>query len=82
MRSYFIGQKYFPIDYKLKQLAFYTVIALAMFGVSAVAKYVIDLNIIAYYALCTVMLAAFLALIIKRDLPLRSIPVINRFVKK
>ena len=80
--SYFFGQKYFPIDYQLKQLAFYTVIALAMFGVSAVAKYVLEINTIAYYALCTVMLAGFLALIIKRDLPLKSIPVINRFVKK
>jgi hypothetical protein len=53
-----------------------------MFGVSSVAKYVLEINTIAYYALCTVMLAGFLALIIKRDLPLKSIPVINKFVKK
>ena len=80
--SYFIGQKHFPVDYKLKQLAFYTVIALGMFIVSSVAKYVIELNTIAYYALCSVMLVGFLAIILKRDLPLKSIPVVNRFVKK
>lgn len=76
--SYFFGQKFFPIDYKLKDLAIYVAVAIVLF---AVAHFAITPYAIANYAIRAVLILAFLALIVKRDLPLSHIPVINRFFK-
>ena len=76
--SYFYGQKHMPIKYDLKTIGLYT-------GVT-VLFYFISLFIKTPYTVVNVMLKSvlmliFLTLLIKRDFPLRSIPVINRFFK-
>ena len=77
--SYFIGQKYMRINYDLKSIAIYTVVALALFG----ASFLIDTSSqFVNLSYRTVLLIIFVALIVKRDFPLSQISVINRFVKK
>jgi len=78
MVSYYFGQKYMPIKYDLKTIGLYTAVTLLF--------YVISLFIKTPYTVVNVMLKsvlmlAFLTLLIKRDFPLRSIPIINRFFK-
>jgi O-antigen/teichoic acid export membrane protein len=76
--SYYFGQKHMPIKYDLKTIGLYTGVTILL--------YVISLFIETPYksvnvALKSVLMLAFLVLLIKRDFPLRSIPVINRFFK-
>lgn len=76
--SYFFGQKYMPIKYDFKSIGLYT-------GVT-ILFYVMSLFIDTQYALLnvtlkSVLMIGFLALLVKRDFPLRTIPVINKFFK-
>ncbi len=75
--SYFYGQKYMPIQYDLKSIALYVVLAMGLYALSylIVTPYA-SLNLV----IKTVLLVIFVAYIIKKDLPLSHIPVIKRFV--
>lgn len=76
--SYFIGQKKYRVDYPLKDIASYAVITIALFTLSRMVG--ID-NTIARLAFNTLLLVLFVIYIIKKDLPLKSIPVIKKFVR-
>ena len=76
--SYFIGHHYYPIQYDMKGIARYFAIALAMFGAFKVMPVE---NIWVRMVVGTLLLTLFVAYIIKHDLPLKKMPVINRFVK-
>jgi O-antigen/teichoic acid export membrane protein len=77
--SYFYGQKYFPIDYKLKKLSAYLLIAIAFFVFSIFAlRETSMLN----YAIKTGLIVAFLIYFVKKDLPLAQLPIINKYFKK
>lgn len=76
--SYYFGQKYMPIKYDLKTIGFYTLVTIIL--------YVISLFIDTPYpivniALKTALMIAFLALLVKRDFPLKNIPILNRYIK-
>ena len=79
MISYFIGQKHMRINYDLKSIALYAVVALALFCASFLVDTSCQLVNLAYR---TVLLIIFVALIVKRDFPLSQLPVVNRFIKK
>lgn len=65
--SWFFGQKYYPIKYPLKDIAFYVVIALVLFGaISASNAY---LPLWGALIVNTLLIIAFAAMIVKRDLP-------------
>lgn len=78
--SYFVGHKKYPIKYPLKDIAVYVVSALAIFALMTFSN--ARLALPAALSVNTVLLLAFSILIIKRDLPLSSIPVIGRFFRK
>ncbi|NDV95668.1 polysaccharide biosynthesis protein [Dysgonomonas sp. 521] len=77
--SYFIGQKYYPIKYDLKNIFLYFALAVAFYFAAMYPQ--ID-NEILRLAYRTVFLIAFTTIIIKKDLPLSEIPVINKYFKK
>ncbi|MDR1882058.1 MAG: oligosaccharide flippase family protein [Prevotella sp.] len=77
--SYFVGQKYFPIKYDLKNIFFYFVTA-TVFYIAAMYPQ-ID-NGVLCMAYRTLFLIAFAAIIVKKDLPLNAIPVVNKYLKK
>ena len=76
--SYFIGQKRNAIDYDLKDIFKYVALFMALYGISTVLP--IE-NSILKMACNTVLLIVFVAYFIKKDLPLKNIPVINRFFR-
>lgn len=76
--SYVIGQKKYPVIYPLKDMAVYLVLAAVLFVLSEI---VCVQHVILRLLYHTLLILIFVAFIIKRDLPLKSIPVINRFVK-
>ena len=78
--SYFAGQKYFPVNYPLKSIAFYFLIAAVLFALMTRAN--AHLPIWAALLVNTLLLLVFVAVIIKRDLPLSSLPIIGKKFKK
>ncbi|MBP1675627.1 MAG: polysaccharide biosynthesis protein [Bacteroidetes bacterium] len=77
--SYYFGQKHMPIKYDMKTIGLYTVATGILYLLSLLINTPYGwLNL----GLKTILMAAFLLLIIKRDFPLSSIPYINRFIKQ
>lgn len=77
--SYFVGQKKYPIAYDLKSIGGYVLLALMIY---AAGEWMPVDNMLLRLLLRTLLLFVFIGYIIKHDLPLKQIPVINRFVKK
>ena len=78
--SYFVGQKYYPIDYPLKDMLLYTLLAAVLFvGITYSNKY---LGFWPALVVNTVLVLAFCCFIVKKDLPLAEIPVIGKYFKK
>lgn len=77
--SYLIGQKKYPVSYPLKRMAVYLVLAAVLY---VAGEEVVIANFWLRLAFRTILLLLFVAYIVKKDLPLKSIPVINRFVRK
>ena len=78
--SYFVGQKYYPIDYPLKDMLLYTLLAAVLFvGITFSNKY---LGFWPALVVNTVLVCLFMAFIVKKDLPLAEIPVIGKYFKK
>lgn len=76
--SYFTGQKKFPIKYPLRSIAGYVLLAAILYIVGVYTP--ID-NIILRLVFRTLLLLIFVAYLVRKDLPLKSIPIINRFIK-
>jgi O-antigen/teichoic acid export membrane protein len=77
--SYFVGQKHYPLNYPLKDISLYVVLAFILYGFMRTAS---DWPVIASLAFNTLLVLLFMAVIIKRDLPLRGLPVIGKYFKK
>ncbi|WP_291582927.1 lipopolysaccharide biosynthesis protein [Bacteroides sp.] len=77
--SYFVGQKKYPIAYDLKSIGGYVLLALVIY---AAGEWIPVDSMLLRLLLRTLLLFVFIGYIIKHDLPLKQIPVINRFVKK
>lgn len=77
--SYFIGQKKYPIHYDLKNIGIYLLLATILY---LIGEYVPISNMFFRLVFRTVLLILFVAYIVKKDLPLSQIPVINRFIKR
>ena len=77
--SYIVGQKKNPIPYPIKDIAVYTTFAAALYCIMQASE---GLPMIAALTINTVLILLFVALIIRWDLPLSSLPVIGRKFKK
>ena len=77
--SYFVGQKKYPIRYDLKAIGSYVLLAAVLY---VAAEYVPLDNVWLRLAFRTVLLLLFVAYIVKKDLPLSRIPVLNRLAGK
>ncbi|WP_196065934.1 lipopolysaccharide biosynthesis protein, partial [Bacteroides cellulosilyticus] len=76
--SYFVGQKKYPIQYDLKAIGMYVLFAAVLY---VAAEYVSIDNIYLRMAYRTVLLLLFIAYVVKRDLPLNQIPILNKLLK-
>ena len=76
--SYFIGQKKYPVAYPLKRMTAYLILALVLYVLSQETPIA---NLWLRLSYRTLLILIFVAFIIKKDLPLRSLPFVNRFFK-
>ena len=77
--SYFVGQRRYPIGYDLKAIGGYLLLMFLLWGAAEVVE--IE-NLWLRMGYRTLLLLLFVMYIVKKDLPLRQIPLVNRFVKK
>lgn len=73
--SWLIGQKYYPINYDLKAIAKYTGLALLLY---VIGTWITIDNLPLRLVFRTGLLIVYLVYLIKKDLPLNEIPVMNR----
>ena len=73
-----IGQKKYPVSYPLKEMAVYLILAVVLFALYHAVEIP---NVVLRLIYRTLLILVFVAYIVKKDLPLKSIPIINRFVK-
>ena len=78
--SYFVGQRYYPIAYPLKSIGVYVALTIACFVAMTLGRE--HLPVWASIVLNTAILGAFVAHIVPYDLPLESLPVIGKYMKK
>ncbi len=77
--SYFVGQKKYPIRYDLKAIGCYVLLAAVLYA----AAYGLSIdNFPLRMVYRTLLLFLFIAYIIKKDLPLNQIPLLNRLIRK
>lgn len=76
--SYIFGQKYYPIKYPIKNITVYILLTTLLWAIGTYTP--ID-NLWIRLRFKTLLLLIFLYYIIKTDLPLSTIPVINKFIK-
>jgi O-antigen/teichoic acid export membrane protein len=77
--AYFVEQRKYPIKYDLKTIGLYTGIALILYAVSYFVPVRNDWLRIIFN---TLLIAIYLTVLVKRDLPLKKIPYISRFLEK
>ena len=78
--SYIVGQKYYPLNYPLKEIAYYTIFAVVAFVVMMLLRE--HLSMWLSIVCNTGFIVLFVGMIIKKDLPLSSLPVIGRRFRK
>ena len=77
--SYWMGQKKYPVAYPLRSMTVYFLLAAVLF----IAGYYIPISSLVLRLLWrTLLLCVFIAFVLKKDLPLKQLPFINRFVRK
>lgn len=79
--SYFVGQKYYPINYPLKSIGVYVAITLLFFVVMHLAEVYVP-NMALRLAINTVCIVLFVAHTIHYDFPLRNLPVVGKYFRK
>lgn len=77
--SWFIGQHYYPIRYDLKGIGKYFLLALVLY---VIALWIPIENQILRLSFRTILLVLYILYVIKKDLPLKQIPYLNRWAKK
>ena len=78
--SYLVGQKKYPIDYPMKDIAVYVVFAAVLyFCMTAINS---SLSVVPAVALNTVLGLFFVGYIVKKDFPLSGLPVMGKYFTK
>ena len=78
--SYFVGQQKNPIRYPLRDIALYTLLAGALFVVMTLLPE--TWHPILRMAVNTLLIGIFLLYIVKRDMPLSTLPIVGKYFRK
>lgn len=76
--SYIIGNRRNPIDYNLKEIGAYALLATLLYTASTLLPFE---NSVLKMACNSCLLLIYIAYIVKKDLPLKQIPFVKRFIK-
>ena len=80
LASYFVGQKYYPLAYPLKEIGMYVVIAIVL--TMAMYKVHEDQPMWLSLTVNTLLILIFVAYIVQRDFPLSNLPVVGKYFRK
>ena len=78
--SYFIGQRYYPIAYPIRQMSAYVLLTIVLFLAMQYANSILPLW--AVLIVNTLLIIVFAAYLVKKDFPLSSLPIIGKKFKK
>ena len=78
LASYFVGQKYYPLKYPIKEIVLYVVLAYVLFRIMDLS---VDWPMMGRLAFNTLLILIFVAVIVKFDLPLGKLPVIGKYFR-
>ena len=78
LASYFVGQKYYPLKYPIKEIVLYVVLAYVLFRLMDLS---VDWPMMGRLAFNTLLILIFVAVIVKFDLPLGKLPVIGKYFR-
>ena len=78
LASYFVGQKYYPLKYPIKEIVLYVVLAYVLFRIMDLS---VDWPMMGRLAFNTLLILIFVAIIVKFDLPLGKLPVIGKYFR-
>ena len=77
--SYFVGQKYYPLNYPLKDIALYVWLTIMAFTVMFIVRG--SQSLLVSLSVNTLFILLFVVVIIRRDLPMSKLPVIGKYFK-
>ena len=80
LTSYFVGQRYYPIKYPLKEIGIYLLLTLILFAGIIVSNAVLPTW--ASLPVNTLLVLIFLAYMVKKDFPLKTLPVVGKYFGK
>ncbi len=78
--SYIVGQKKYPIDYPVKDIAVYVIITAALYFCMSAANN--NLPVAVAVAVNTLLGLLFVGYIVKKDFPLAGLPVIGKYFRR
>ena len=76
--SYVIGQKHYPVNYPLKDMGIYLGLAAVLFVLMVVIH---PENVVVRLAYHTFLLLVFVAFVVKKDFPLKNLPVVGKYFR-
>ena len=77
--SYFVGKKYYPVPYALKEIFLYVLLTAVLYGGMMLSgRY---LGPVPSIAANTLLIIIFIGYIVWKDFPLRSLPVIGKYFR-
>ena len=79
LASYFVGQKYYPLNYPLKDIALYVWLTVMAFTVMFIVRG--SQSLLVSLSVNTLFILLFVVVIIRRDLPMSKLPVIGKYFK-
>ncbi len=79
MLSYFIGQRYYKVDYPLGSMAFYVVLAVLLYAVMSMVRHSLPLGL--SLVVSTLLILLFMVVVVKKDFPLRNLPLVGKYFK-
>ncbi len=79
--SYFLGQKHYPIPYNLKTARNFVLLTLVLGGFMFL-NFIYSPNVVVRIALNTIIVVIYVVVTIKKELPLREMPLIGKYFRK
>ncbi len=82
LASYFVGQKYYPLNYPIRQMAVYVLMTIILMVMMDYVPSYYELGMIGKLAFNTLCVIFFLSYLLHTDLPAGKLPVIGKYFRK
>lgn len=79
--SYFIGRKYLYVPYDLRRIGFYILLTTVILAVYYAVRFISG-NAVVSMAAGTLLLILYCAVLVRKDFPLSSLPVVGKYFKR